>query len=109
MLIYRFQEQGHGQVIAESVTPGLGTYQGVFFPASDIPEHARELYRLNWLRIIPDAAYVPAPMVPALRPDNGQVLSMQISALENLQAQRQRQAKDGLLKLPRQCHDRRRE
>ncbi|WP_341957819.1 ATP-binding protein [Pseudomonas sp. RC10] len=163
VLIYRFQEQGHGQVIAESATPELDAYQGLFFPASDIPEQARELYRLNWLRIIPDAAYVPVPMVPALRPDTGQpldmsyavlrsvspihcqymqnmgvrssmsisllkdeqlwgliscgnreplqvphalraacqtigqVLSMQISALEGVQAQRQRQAKDSLL------------
>ncbi|MGH8416163.1 MAG: ATP-binding protein [Pseudomonas sp.] len=163
VLIYRFQEQGHGQVIAESAAPELDTYQGLFFPASDIPEQARELYRLNWLRIIPDAAYVPVPMVPALRPDNGepldmsyavlrsvspihcqymqnmgvlssmsisllkedrlwgliscgnrqplqvphalraacqtigQVLSMQISVLEELQAQRQREAKGGLL------------
>lgn len=164
VLIYRFQEQGHGQVIAEAATPELDAYQGLFFPASDIPEQARELYRLNWLRIIPDAAYVPVPMLPALRPDNGQpldmsfavlrsvspihcqymqnmgvrssmsisllkddrlwgliscgnrqplqvphtlraacqtigqVLSMQISALEDVQAQRERQAKDELLK-----------
>nr|GFD05809.1 phytochrome B [Tanacetum cinerariifolium] len=61
-------EEGHGQVIAESATPELDAYQGLFFPASDIPEQARELYRLNWLRIIPDAAYIPVPMVPALRP-----------------------------------------
>lgn len=84
VLIYRFQEEGHGQVIAESATPELDAYQGLFFPASDIPEQARELYRLNWLRIIPDAAYVPVPMVPALRPDTGQPLDMAHAVLRSV-------------------------
>lgn len=84
VLIYRFQEQGHGQVIAEAATPELDAYQGLFFPASDIPEQARELYRLNWLRIIPDAAYVPVPMLPALRPDNGQPLDMSFAVLRSV-------------------------
>jgi light-regulated signal transduction histidine kinase (bacteriophytochrome) len=84
VLIYRFQEQGHGQVIAESATPDLDAYQGLFFPASDIPEQARELYRLNWLRIIPDAAYTPVPLVPALRPDNGQPLDMTYAVLRSV-------------------------
>ena len=84
VLIYRFEEAGHGQVIAESATPELDAYQGLFFPASDIPEQARELYRLNWLRIIPDAAYVPVPMVPALRPDTGQPLDMAYAVLRSV-------------------------
>ncbi|SEQ11874.1 Bacteriophytochrome (light-regulated signal transduction histidine kinase) [Pseudomonas sp. NFACC02] len=84
VLIYRFQEEGHGQVIAESANPELEAYQGLFFPASDIPEQARELYRLNWLRIIPDAGYVPVPMVPALRPDNGQPLDMAYAVLRSV-------------------------
>lgn len=84
VLIYRFQEQGHGQVIAESATQALDAYQGLFFPASDIPEQARELYRLNWLRIIPDAAYTPVPLVPALRPDNGQPLDMTYAVLRSV-------------------------
>lgn len=84
VLIYRFQEQGHGQVIAEASTPELDAYQGLFFPASDIPEQARELYRLNWLRIIPDAAYVPVPMLPVLRPDTGQPLDMSFAVLRSV-------------------------
>lgn len=84
VVIYRFEEQGHGQVIAETASPELDAYQGLFFPASDIPEQARELYRLNWLRIIPDALYQPVPMVPALRPDNGQGLDMSHSVLRSV-------------------------
>jgi light-regulated signal transduction histidine kinase (bacteriophytochrome) len=84
VLIYRFQEQGHGQVVAESTTPELDAYLGLFFPATDIPQQARELYRLNWLRIIPDATYAPAPMRPGLRPDNGQPLDMGYSVLRSV-------------------------
>ncbi|MCF7532392.1 ATP-binding protein [Pseudomonas petrae] len=84
VLIYRFQEQGHGQVIAESATAELDAYLGLFFPATDIPQQARELYRLNWLRIIPDATYVAAPLVPALRPDNGAPLDMSYAVLRSV-------------------------
>ncbi len=55
VLIYRFEEEGHGQVIAEASSPSMELFNGLFFPASDIPEQARELYRTNWLRIIPNA------------------------------------------------------
>lgn len=84
VLIYRFQEEGHGQVIAESATADLDAYLGLFFPATDIPQQARELYRLNWLRIIPDAAYVPAPLLPALRPDTGEPLDMSHAVLRSV-------------------------
>lgn len=66
VLIYRFEEEGHGQVIAEASAPSMELFNGLFFPASDIPEQARELYRTNWLRIIPNAAYEPVPMLPKL-------------------------------------------
>ncbi|WP_426139259.1 ATP-binding protein [Pseudomonas sp. DWP3-1-2] len=84
VLIYRFEEEGHGQVIAEASSPGMDAYNGLFFPASDIPAQARELYRLNWLRIIPDAAYMPVPMVPLLRPDNLQPLDLTYSVLRSV-------------------------
>ncbi|UZJ62662.1 ATP-binding protein [Pseudomonas sp. KU26590] len=84
VLIYRFEEEGHGQVIAESATAQLDAYLGLFFPATDIPQQARELYRLNWLRIIPDATYVPAALMPALRPDTGAPLDMSHAVLRSV-------------------------
>jgi chemotaxis family two-component system sensor kinase Cph1 len=76
VLIYRFEQEGHGQVIAEASGPDMALYNGLFFPASDIPAQARELYRINWLRIIPDSSYVPVPLVPLLRPDTGKPLDL---------------------------------
>ncbi|MGX5793730.1 ATP-binding protein [Pseudomonas sp. E2-15] len=84
VLIYRFEEEGHGQVIAEASSPSMEQFNGLFFPASDIPEQARELYRTNWLRIIPNAAYEPVPLLPKLRPDTGQPLDLSFATLRSV-------------------------
>ncbi len=84
VLIYRFEEEGHGQVIAEASAPSMELFNGLFFPASDIPEQARELYRTNWLRIIPNADYEPVPLVPKLHPDTGQPLDLSFATLRSV-------------------------
>jgi len=66
VLVYRFDEDGHGTVIGED---GDGTLPGFMdhrFPASDIPPQARELYISNRVRLIPNADYAPVPLTPAL-------------------------------------------
>jgi chemotaxis family two-component system sensor kinase Cph1 len=62
VMIYRFDEQGHGSVVAEATRGDVPPYLGLHYPASDIPRQARALYLQNWLRIIPDARYVPSPI-----------------------------------------------
>ena len=43
--VYRFQPDGTGQVIAESVVAKrLPSLLGLYFPAGDIPPHAREMF-----------------------------------------------------------------
>jgi two-component system, chemotaxis family, sensor kinase Cph1 len=63
VLAYTFDDEGHGNVIAEVAEPGYPSYQGLRFPASDIPEQARALYRLNHIRLISNADYVPVPLL----------------------------------------------
>ncbi|WP_456024283.1 ATP-binding protein [Pseudomonas protegens] len=84
VLIYRFEEEGHGQVIAEASDPSMEVFNGLFFPASDIPEQARELYRTNWLRIIPNADYQPVPLLPKLRPDTDTPLDLSFATLRSV-------------------------
>jgi light-regulated signal transduction histidine kinase (bacteriophytochrome) len=84
VLIYRFEEEGHGQVIAEASDPSMEVFNGLFFPASDIPEQARELYRTNWLRIIPNADYAPVPLIPKLRPDTQTPLDLSFATLRSV-------------------------
>jgi chemotaxis family two-component system sensor kinase Cph1 len=64
VMMYRFDADGHGEVVDESLGEGVISYLGLHFPAADIPRQARELYLLNWLRLIPDAAYSPVTLIP---------------------------------------------
>ena len=79
VLIYRFDEFGHGTVLSESTDGVLPSYLDLRFPGSDIPQQARELYIQNTVRIIPDAMYVPSPLhAPGQRPIGVLDLSMSI-------------------------------
>ena len=66
VLIYQFDQNWDGRVVAEDRNGVLPTHLGLKFPANDIPEQARALYRANRLRLIPDAGYEPVPIVPAI-------------------------------------------
>ncbi|SOQ10502.1 ATP-binding protein [Pseudomonas syringae group genomosp. 3] len=84
VMIYRFEPEGHGKVVAQALTGPLPSYSGLNFPGSDIPAQARELYRLNWIRLIPDATYVPVALIPTLRPATGQPLDLSFSTLRSV-------------------------
>jgi light-regulated signal transduction histidine kinase (bacteriophytochrome) len=65
VMVYRFLDDDSGVVIAEDRDPALHSFLNHHFPASDIPKQARALYVRNRVRVIPDAAYRPAPLRPA--------------------------------------------
>jgi len=62
VMIYRFAEDKHGEVIAES-TVRDDSFLGLHYPASDIPDPARRHFALNVIRIIPDINAVPVPIM----------------------------------------------
>ncbi|MFO0898653.1 MAG: ATP-binding protein [Pirellulales bacterium] len=84
VLVYQFDADQHGTVVAEVRNERLPSYLNQRFPASDIPRQARELYRTNRLRLIPSASYEAVPIVPALRPDTGQPLDLSYAALRSV-------------------------
>lgn len=63
VLLYSFDSEGHGTVLAECNAGKLPSYLDLRFPATDIPAQARALYVLNTVRIISDASYVPSPLL----------------------------------------------
>ncbi|HWD26224.1 MAG TPA: HWE histidine kinase domain-containing protein [Rhizomicrobium sp.] len=63
VMVYRFDQDDAGEVVAESVRSDLVKFLGLHYPSSDIPKQARILYTRNWLRIIPDIGAVPSPIV----------------------------------------------
>ncbi|KFZ31908.1 hypothetical protein IDSA_04305 [Pseudidiomarina salinarum] len=68
ILVYRFDNNWNGEVIAEHRTAeDIHSYLGHSFPASDIPSQVRALYQKNVLRDIVDATASPAKIL--LNPD----------------------------------------
>lgn len=64
VMVYRFDPRGDGTVIAEEKEPALTeSFLGLHYPDTDIPKQAKYLYTLNWLRLIPDVNYTPAPIL----------------------------------------------
>ncbi len=63
VMVYRFDVDWHGEVIAEHRAADMEPFLNLHYPASDIPRQAREIFRRNWLRFIPDVGYVPVPLV----------------------------------------------
>lgn len=58
VMIYQFDKDYNGSVIAEVKEESVHSYLGLNFPASDIPPQARELYRKQTVRAITDVDYV---------------------------------------------------
>lgn len=84
VMVYRFHPDDHGEVIAEAAAEELEPFLGLHYPASDIPPQARRLYQLNWLRLIADIDYQPAPLVPQANPLTGEPLDLSHSSLRSV-------------------------
>ena len=83
-IAYRFLDDGSGVVVAEDAAAGLEPFLGLHYPASDIPQQARELYKRNWLRVIPDVDYVPAHLLPPINARTGKPVDMSQCALRSV-------------------------
>ena len=84
VMVYSFDQEGHGTVLAECLQDGYDGYVGQRFPASDIPRQARELYLLNRVRLIQDAHYTPAGLLPVNNPLTGQPTDLSLAALRSV-------------------------
>lgn len=84
VMVYRFDPDGHGEVVAEAREESLESYLGLHYPASDIPQRARELYLRNRVRLLADTGYVAVPIVPRLSPSTSTDLDLSMSYLRSL-------------------------
>ncbi|NKL33347.1 GAF domain-containing protein [Rhizobium leguminosarum bv. viciae] len=83
VMVYRFDEGGSGEVVAEAARAGIGSFLGLHYPASDIPVQARALYLRNLFRIIADVDAVAVPILPQLD-EHGQPLDLSMSVLRSV-------------------------
>jgi chemotaxis family two-component system sensor kinase Cph1 len=84
VMVYRFNEDGHGEVYSEQRNPELEPLLGNRYPATDIPQIARRLYERNRIRLLVDVGYTPVPIQPRLLPDNGGELDMSLCGLRSI-------------------------
>ncbi|RTL71955.1 MAG: GAF domain-containing protein [Hyphomicrobiales bacterium] len=84
VLVYRFDADWNGEVIAERTNDRLPSYLGLHFPASDIPAQARDLYTRNRLRLIADANYTPAVITPPHNPRTGRPVDLTAAVLRSV-------------------------
>ncbi|MBY5568843.1 GAF domain-containing protein [Rhizobium leguminosarum] len=83
VMVYRFDEGGSGEVVAEAARAGIGSFLGLHYPASDIPVQARALYLRNLFRIIADVDAVPVSILPQLD-EHGRPLDLSMSVLRSV-------------------------
>jgi light-regulated signal transduction histidine kinase (bacteriophytochrome) len=63
VMVYQFDPQGAGTVLAEAKQPDLQSYLGLHFPSFDIPEVSREIYKRCLLRCSPDLSAPPVQLL----------------------------------------------
>jgi light-regulated signal transduction histidine kinase (bacteriophytochrome) len=76
VMIYRFDRDGNGEVIGESIRAGMESFLGLHYPASDIPVQARALYLRNPFRIIADTT---APTIALMPPADAVTAPLDLS------------------------------
>uniref|UniRef100_A0A7N2N9K9 Phytochrome n=1 Tax=Quercus lobata TaxID=97700 RepID=A0A7N2N9K9_QUELO len=62
-MVYKFHEDEHGEVVAESKRPDLEPYIGLHYPAADIPQASRFLFKQSRVRMIVDCHAMPVRVI----------------------------------------------
>jgi diguanylate cyclase (GGDEF)-like protein len=84
VMVYRFDQDWNGEVIAEDAGSSPVLYLGSRFPESDIPSQARQLFLMNPSRSIADVDATPVPIVPQIGPVTGRPLDLTGSSLRSV-------------------------
>jgi light-regulated signal transduction histidine kinase (bacteriophytochrome) len=84
VMVYRFDEEGHGEVYAEQREAHLEAFLGNRYPATDIPQIARKLYVHNRIRVLEDVDYRPVPLTDVRSPLSGEHLDMSLCYLRSM-------------------------
>ena len=84
VMAYRFDRDGHGEVIAEAVESHLDPFRGLHYPAADIPAQARKLILAQPVGRIADTSYRPIPLLADAALHDGTPLDLTHSALRSV-------------------------
>ncbi len=84
VLLYRFNDDDSGKVIAEARVDDIESYLDTYYPASDIPPQARELYKKNWVRLTPNVDLQASRLIPEIKDSGRPPLDLTHSLLRTL-------------------------
>jgi light-regulated signal transduction histidine kinase (bacteriophytochrome) len=83
VMVYQFDTTAAGCVIAEAKREDLSPYLGLHYPATDIPEESRELYKHTLVRHIPDLTAQSVELIPQENPITDRPLDLTYSKLRS--------------------------
>jgi chemotaxis family two-component system sensor kinase Cph1 len=83
VMLYKFDEDGHGEVVAEEKLDDMEPYLGLHYPESDIPQPARKMFLSNWIRVIPNSHAEPVELYPTSNPITNQPIDLTLSILRS--------------------------
>lgn len=83
VMVYQFDQSWNGRVVTELVDPRAtkDLYKGLNFPASDIPKQARDMYKINKVRLLYDRDQETARLVCRTAADLDNPLDMTFAYL----------------------------
>ncbi len=84
VMLYRFDEEWNGEVVAEEKERALESWLGLHYPATDIPKPSRELFLKQGVRMISDVHHTPAAILPSESSDNSKPLDLSGSELRGV-------------------------
>lgn len=71
VMVYKFDHEWNGKVVAEDRDPDLETWLDLHFPATDIPATARKLFQEQGVRTLTDVHDTYSALVPTINPITG--------------------------------------
>ena len=71
VMVYKFDHEWNGKVVAEDRDPELETWLDLHFPATDIPATARKLFQEQGVRTLTDVHDTYAALIPTVNPLTG--------------------------------------
>jgi PAS domain S-box-containing protein len=83
VMLYKFDADGHGEVIAEDKVVEMESYLGLHFPESDIPQPAREMFLSNRIRAVSNVRGESVQLIPALNPLTDRITDLSRSMLRS--------------------------
>ncbi|PHT55727.1 Phytochrome E [Capsicum baccatum] len=63
VMVYKFHDDNHGEIVSEIRRSDLEPYLGLHYPAADVPQAARFLFKQNRVRMICDCNAQPVKIV----------------------------------------------